>query len=525
MQALRDKFRQEKKSSRGAVDGQLVEEIMDDFEPKGRASYFSTVPGLHERQKSGLGNQSSTNIDGLNLATEPLNSSPTSIAATLPSAAQSPSVSTQLSHSRTPLKTPGPPRGPSSPPMMRRPSGAPFLRRGNTRKNVQAGDLLSMTDSAESSYRPQHFAPATPRPLTWDHPNQQRQPQHASVENALPDFNLRDAVMESLAKSIGLIQPPPLLPDSASTYAPSLGGSSMVHSPSSYTPFAQSSSSYASFGAGLSMLERLGDEDSVMTGGSGGWAAGSGTGEAMEELENEVEILFFPKGGMLVKEGEKNAGQCPPPFPNFCRRKEWRTQAKPHWVPSFCSGLFFVIDGALEVSLPAPKEAEKPKDKKPKSTIPSASEGASHSSGSVSRRQLSSSRDGHAPPSPRSSSPRPTQLYTVKPGGVAGYLSALSNAPSYVDLKAKTDVYVGFLPADALERLLERRPIVLLTLAKRLISLLSPLGESRPALFSPRLVQVDWMFDLCVCVSLQSFTSMRRWSGCSWTPVRSSTAR
>lgn len=44
--------------------------------------------------------------------------------------------------------------------------------------------------------------------------------------------------------------------------------------------------------------------------------------------------------------------------------------------------------------------------------------------------------------------------------------------------RAKTDVYVGFLPAEALERLLERRPIVLLTLAKRLISLLSPLGTS-----------------------------------------------
>lgn len=34
---------------------------------------------------------------------------------------------------------------------------------------------------------------------------------------------------------------------------------------------------------------------------------------------------------------------------------------------------------------------------------------------------------------------------------------------------------MGFLPSHALERLLEKRPIVLLTLAKRLISLLSPL--------------------------------------------------
>ena len=83
-------------------------------------------------------------------------------------------------------------------------------------------------------------------------------------------------------------------------------------------------------------------------------------------------------------------------------------------------------------------------------------------------------------------------LFTVKPGGIAGYLgrlssvsyisvkddenlAALCNTASYVDIKAKTDVYVGFLPSHALERLLEKRPIVLLTLAKRLISLLSPL--------------------------------------------------
>lgn len=68
-------------------------------------------------------------------------------------------------------------------------------------------------------------------------------------------------------------------------------------------------------------------------------------------------------------------------------------------------------------------------------------------------------------------------LFTVKPGGIAGYLSSLCNIESYVDIVAKTDSYVGFLPSHALERLLERRPIVLLTLAKRLISLLSPLGK------------------------------------------------
>lgn len=43
-------------------------------------------------------------------------------------------------------------------------------------------------------------------------------------------------------------------------------------------------------------------------------------------------------------------------------------------------------------------------------------------------------------------------------------------------VRAKTDCFVGYLPAKALERILERRPVVLLTLAKRLLSLLSPLG-------------------------------------------------
>lgn len=56
-------------------------------------------------------------------------------------------------------------------------------------------------------------------------------------------------------------------------------------------------------------------------------------------------------------------------------------------------------------------------------------------------------------------------------------LASLCGVPSYVDITAKMDTYVGFLPYNALERLLEKRPIVLLTLAKRLISLLSPLGE------------------------------------------------
>lgn len=56
-------------------------------------------------------------------------------------------------------------------------------------------------------------------------------------------------------------------------------------------------------------------------------------------------------------------------------------------------------------------------------------------------------------------------------------IASLSGFASYVDIRAKTDTYVGFLPSNAMERLLEKRPIVLLTLSKRLLSLLSPLGK------------------------------------------------
>lgn len=70
---------------------------------------------------------------------------------------------------------------------------------------------------------------------------------------------------------------------------------------------------------------------------------------------------------------------------------------------------------------------------------------------------------------------------------IANYIAAsLCNTVSYVDIRAKTDTYVGLLPLPALERILEKRPIVLLTLAKRLISLLSPLGKFH-FLFSPTL--------------------------------------
>ncbi|KAF7337681.1 Lysophospholipase NTE1 [Mycena sanguinolenta] len=166
----------------------------------------------------------------------------------------------------------------------------------------------------------------------------------------------------------------------------------------------------------------VGVGDIHMTGGSSTIASGDGY---MSGLDNELEILFFPAGSTLAKAGEIN------------------------------TGLFYVIEGVLDILLP---EAEAHVRRSAQNAAPSVADAEPWRTPGV-------KRDAN----------RQKLLFTAKPGGIAGYLAALCNTASYVDIKAKTDVYVGFLPSHALERLLERRPIVLLTLAKRLISLLSPL--------------------------------------------------
>lgn len=65
-------------------------------------------------------------------------------------------------------------------------------------------------------------------------------------------------------------------------------------------------------------------------------------------------------------------------------------------------------------------------------------------------------------------------LFNIEEGGIAGYLTSLVNYRSFVGLKAKTDVVVGFLPNDVLERLCDKYFLIYLRLAENLTSLLSP---------------------------------------------------
>ncbi|KDE07905.1 hypothetical protein MVLG_01815 [Microbotryum lychnidis-dioicae p1A1 Lamole] len=333
-----------------------------------------------------------------------------------------------------------------------RPSANRKSRGGmSTRK---AGDLLTMSTPADEELRSIHFSPlATPRiERSSDGPS------------PVDDFDLRQAVMESISKAIGLVH-------HAATPSASIEASPMVR-PTEASSNLQKAVFNSSFGSLSFLGMHAFDDESSVTGSS--IASFSST-----ELENEVEVLFFPKGSTLVKEGEKNAG------------------------------LYFVIEGFLDVSMPEPTADAtiKNQEKTPTTNIPTASSptsssvhsrrssyGAKASGGPTASTPLrrGSTPMGRPKPIPRAtqavvdtgdlppmneepSEKTSTPLFTVKPGGIAGYLSSLSGFPSYVDITAKTECYVGFLPAKALDRIMDRKPIVLLTLAKRLISLLSPL--------------------------------------------------
>ncbi|KAF8910065.1 hypothetical protein CPB84DRAFT_1842725 [Gymnopilus junonius] len=212
---------------------------------------------------------------------------------------------------------------------------------------------------------------------------------------------------------------------------PPLSGSDSVERSPMSPPVDQArkaSNSFASPFGSLSLLD-LGDDGSTTS------ASAMSSSNNLSGLDNEVEILFYAAGTTLAKAGELN------------------------------TGLFYVIEGFLDILLPLDDDRKNPP------TVPKTPRSGSDSWGT---------------PHPDKPDSQQKLLFTVKPGGIAGYLASLCNTASYVDIKAKTDTYVGFLPLPALERIMEKRPIVLLTLAKRLISMLSPLVLHIDA-------SLDWM--------------------------------
>ncbi|EEP77946.1 IMP-specific 5'-nucleotidase 1 [Uncinocarpus reesii 1704] len=155
------------------------------------------------------------------------------------------------------------------------------------------------------------------------------------------------------------------------------------------------------------------------------------------ELQDEIEIVYFPKGSVLVEQGERNPG------------------------------LYYVIDGFLDVGIPVNEKGE---DLIGSSRGPTAEDLLLPITGAVGNASRVSTTLGSGQFQRKKASRR--SLYMVKPGGIEGYIGSITSYRSFTDVTAKTDVYVGFLPRTVLERIADRYPLVMLTMAKRLTTVL-----------------------------------------------------
>lgn len=249
------------------------------------------------------------------------------------------------------------------------------------------------------------------------------------------DSTFREAVLECMFKAIGLT--------GGSAVNVRGGTESGEQSPRlvSYDARKQKAVFSNAFGY-LDPYEGDGDMESTTgsTNTSGAGGSGFGVCGVPAELKDEIEIVFFPKGSVLVEQGERNPG------------------------------LYYVIDGFLDVSIPVDEKAEN-SNVLGGSSMNLGSLGE-HAEGLPSIQDRGNSFAANTSGNAKKGNIGRKSLFMVKPGGIAGYIGSVSSYRSFIDVTAKTDVYVGFLPRDALERIVERHPVVLLTMAKRLTSLL-----------------------------------------------------
>ena len=245
------------------------------------------------------------------------------------------------------------------------------------------------------------------------------------------DVLFRESIMECMAKAIGLTNAKDGLRNAQSA----------AQSPRlvSFDPKRQSAVFNNAFGF-MDPYEGS-NEDSESMASQSAYSVG-GSANMMEDLRNDIEIVYFPKGSVLVEEGERNPG------------------------------LYYVIDGFLDVSASVDEQnassdvlRTRPEDQ-PLHLPDIIGKGDGRRPSGPSRSKSIAGEHRKRKGQSRKS------LFLIKPGGLAGYLGSVSSYRSFIDVTAKTDVYVGFLPKHAIERIVDRYPIVLLTMAKRLTNLL-----------------------------------------------------
>lgn len=255
------------------------------------------------------------------------------------------------------------------------------------------------------------------------------------------DNVFRASILECMFKAIGLSSSTttPREPESVEA-SPRLG---------SYDSFRQRSSSNAfgfmdPFGGSVASFD--GDGESITSGGATANTPPSVQSLA-QDMVDEAEIVFFPKGSVLVEQGERNPG------------------------------LYYVIDGFLDVCMSTGSS----NNDILRSTVPDAHSTSpfplgTDTFGSLSVKAPKQAALGQNKATKTGGTGKPKSsrrsVALIKPGGLAGYIGTVSSYRSFIDVVAKTDVYVGFLPRASIERIVDRYPIVLLTMAKRLTHIL-----------------------------------------------------
>jgi lysophospholipid hydrolase len=287
------------------------------------------------------------------------------------------------------------------------------------RSGISAGDLFKGKGKDAQSLQTPWPKESTLIEDDYSHPRPMRLQRQESLEDG---FFFREAILQCMCSAMGLSNLNPL---------PRL--ESREHSPRliSYDSKRKKAVFNTVFGL-MDPYEGPGEGDSESSFSILQSSFNSGQAPNIyDEIIDDVEIVYFQKDSVLVDQQER--------------------------VP----GLYYVIDGFLEIGITMESDLEESSFLKT-STHPDLTT-------SMEEGQNEQTGQGAKEPRVRQS------LFLVKPGSLAGYLPAVSGFRSFVDIKAKSDVIVGFLPRAALEKLVEKYPIILLTLAKRLTSLLDHL--------------------------------------------------
>ena len=310
------------------------------------------------------------------------------------------------------------------------------------RAGVSAGDLLTNARPGRFSFSQPLQSPAVSRrdtksPLErsyfspFTHPSRGASVHLQRQESADEDNMFRESIVECMFKAIGLTN----ITDTTMQSVASVEASPRLMSYDSRRQKAIFSN----------LFFDLPESETESTSSMPLSALGvGGTHNIIDELVHDVEIVFFPKDSVLVEQGERNPG------------------------------LYYVIEGFLDVSV----HEENANDLDILGTTPGPESSSTHdlfaeAYGVPRRGRPSTNRnDSERFLGTKGKKKHRRNLFLTKPGGVAGYLGAVASYRSFVDVTAKTDVYVGFLPRASIERIVERYPVVLLTMAKRLTTLL-----------------------------------------------------